>query len=615
MIPDARLIEAGTVAGPPRVLEAPFPAVSRRRGRVAFEKALDLLLACGTRRVRVVLGGTLPAGDAWLKAVEGAAERAAKGGKDLELVLRPQGALPDRVAARLAAVGGRVALGFEPGQGERLRKGLTTAADSGVPAFVEVPVAPADVVGLRARLEALNSLAPAKVRFAAAPGVMGAGRAMASLELGLSSWLEALARKRAGIEVLDFWEEMEPDLLAPDLMLTEEGGLSWATAARHAGRWPEFLKASPPVPVQGLKDLDALFMEPAARQAWAGRVLSDEGRDSWRDSVALSLRLWGFFQKPFPGFRDGSENKAIRRGLIGADLAGQDRFLRARLPEVGSVFLFLNTGCVNDCVFCKRKPYAPGRPLAEIEAALEGNARIRRKRIALVGNEPLLHPDVGAIVRLCRRHGFKEVEVMTSGTLLADQALARELKKAGVTAFAIPLCSARPCDHDSLTGRQGSFQETARGIENARSLGIKVFIHANLLKQNLAALAGLEKLAGRDWKAPFAVLPTRPKSPESMNLPYEDLEPSYEQMLAAKPGVSSLVGFPVCVQRRIQGLTGLGPEMLADSVKLYLLHQTFVKPVTCLKCPETRRCLGTFWKHLEAYPDDLPLLRLEASGG
>ena len=207
-------------------------------------------------------------------------------------------------------------------------------------------------------------------------------------------WLEAQARVPAGpgrLDVLGFWEEEEPDLLASDLSLTEEGGLVWATAVRYATRWPEFLKALPPVPVKGLKSLDGLFMEPSQRQAWVNRVLSSAGRDRWRDSAALSLRLWGFFQKPFPGWRDGSENKSIRRGLISADLAGQDRFLSSHLPGVGSVFLFLATGCVHDCVFCKAKPEEAGQTLAEISAKLKAASRLSRKKIALAGNEPLLH--------------------------------------------------------------------------------------------------------------------------------------------------------------------------------------------------------------------------------
>lgn len=614
------LVEGGTCVGPARVLEAGLPTERGKQLPASFEKALKLLLECEARRVRVVLSGDGAVPKAWLKALEKAEAAARSKGKEFECVLRRGTAIAPRPARQWAGLGGRVLLPFAAERAARLRKTLRAFAAAGVPAVIEFPVSPPDAPGLIAKLKALESLAPARVRFVAVPegsenaaGTTAVCRAMASLELGLSSWLEAQARVRSGsgrLEVLGFWEEEEPDLLASDLILTEEGGLVWATSARYASLWPEFLKACPAVPVKGLESLDGLFMEPSQRQAWVNRALSPAGRDLWRDSAALSLRLWGFFQKPFPGWRDGSENKSIRRGIISAGLAGQDRFLSSHLPGVGSVFLFLATGCVHDCVFCKAKPEEPGQSLAEISSRLKAASGLSRKKIALAGNEPLLHPGIVKILRLCRRRGFTEVEVMTSGTLLTGQGTASGLKKAGATALALPLYAADAGRHDELTRRKGSFEETVQGIENARKVGLKVFIHTNLLKQNLKALPGLEDLVRGKWGLPFAILPIRPKSPDSMNLAYEDLEPSYEEMLDAGLKATSLAGFPVCVARRIQGAAMLRPEQLADSVKLYLLHQTFMKPVSCLKCPETRRCLGTFSEHLEAHPGDLSLLTL-----
>ncbi|MFA6316989.1 MAG: radical SAM protein [Elusimicrobiota bacterium] len=606
------LVEAGTVVGPPRVIEACLPGSKGAPGLAAFKGALGLLAGCASRRVRAVLSGDGPVPEPWLEAVEKAAACARAKGKEFDPVLRRGSDLPARTSGRWAALGGRALLPFRAERTAALRRTLSGLARAGVEAVVDFPVAPADVSGLAARLKCLESLGTARARFTAAPGA-GAGRAMTSLELGLSAWLEALARSRkssGGLEVVSFWEEEEPDLLSSDLVLTAEGGLAWATAVRQQGLWPEFLQAAAPTQVRGCRSLESLVMEPSARQAWALRVLRPSGRDVWRDSVSLSLRLWGFFQKPFPGWRDGSENKSIRRGLISADLAGQDRFLSSHLPGVSSVFLFLRTGCVNDCVFCKAKPSEPGQSLAEVSARLKAGARVSRRKIALAGNEPLLQPDITEVLRSCRKAGFTGVEVMTSGTLLTGPDAASALRKSGATALALPLYAADADLHDRLTGRKGSFNETVRSVENARKAGLKVFVHANLLKQNLGALSRLEGLVLREWGLPFAILPIRPKSRDSMNLAYEELEPSYKEMQAAGLKVSSMTGFPVCVQRRIQGPAVLDPGQLADSVKLYLLHQTFVKPVSCLKCPETRRCLGTFREHLEAHPDDLPLLAL-----
>lgn len=542
------LREAGVAGLLPRVLEV-------EAGCPDLERGLRLFLALPDRRLRLELEGLRPA---WLGLLEKAAER----GRDLDIVLR--GCPPRASARRLARLGARTILSIEQaGAWGRLEElGLRPAVELQTP---ELPK------GAR------------RLRFAFLPE-------------------ERLLRACAGLEVLNFWEEEEPPLLASALRLTAAGEVVWATAARHGGLWPQLARAARPAPLTRIKSLRPLFMEPSARQTWAGGVLAGAERGRWLAAVRAGLRMRGFFSKPFPGFRDGSENKSLRRELIGAPLPVQDRFLRGRLPEIESVFLFLRTGCSNDCVFCRHKDAEPGQPLGEVRRFLAEGAGLKRRKIALVGNEPLLHPGILEVLKLCRRAGFSEIEVMTSGTLLADQSRARALKAAGATAFAIPLYGTRPEEHDRVTGRAGSFAETVQGIENLRRLGLAAFLHTNLMKDTLPVLAGLEKLVAGEWGLPFAILPLRPKDPASMNRPYAELEPSY----AGLPRLRSLTGFPLCAARP-------GRARLADGMRLYLLHQSFVKPESCAGCPWSQRCLGTFREHLELHPKDLSLLRYRSS--
>ncbi|MDD5630044.1 MAG: radical SAM protein, partial [Elusimicrobia bacterium] len=469
--------------------------------------------------------------------------------------------------------------------------------------ILEVALAPADMAGLAARLEALDRLAPARVRLTIRPGRLFGARAAAQLEAGLTAWLN---RADPGLEVMNFWDEEEPIFLASSLALTADGELGWETGVRLGGIWPRLRQA---VPVKSLRRLDRLFMDPAQRGRWAGRSLSGPERALWMDHVGMALRLRAFFSRPFPGRSDGSENRSVHQGLIAATLPEQDRFLRSRLPGLDAVFYFVRSGCVNDCVFCKNKPPAAGPALAEAAGFLRDNLEVGRRRIALVGNEPLLHPKLEGIVRLCRRYGFSEVEVMSSGTLLADKARARSLQKAGATAFAIPLYAARPAAHDALTGRAGSFAAAAQGIENLRSLGLRVHVHCNLMKPNLGELEALERLVLREWRLPFGVLPLRPKDPQGMNRPYRDLEPSYAELIRSGLRLRSWAGLPLCIQRRL-GADGRALSGLAEGIKLYLLHQNFVRPVSCGRCPAREACLGVFREHLELHPGDLRLLAL-----
>ncbi|MBI5241267.1 MAG: radical SAM protein [Elusimicrobia bacterium] len=550
----------------PRVLEV-------EAGCPEFERGLRLFLALPSRRLRLELEGFQPG---WLKPLE----IAAGWDKDLDIVLRDCPSLPRAAAQKLALLGARSLLSVRHAGAWARLEGL------GLRPAVELPSS--NLVTPHLSRE-LSEVSPnMRMRFGFRPD-------------------ERLLRSCAGLEVINFWEEDEPPLLASNLRLTAAGKVGWATALRLGHLWPQLAHAAPPVPLARLKSLRGLFMAPAARQAWASRLLRGAARSRWLAAVSAGLHRHDFFAKPCPGFRDGSENKSLRRGIIGAGLAVQDRFLRSRLPEIKSVFLFLRSGCVNDCVFCRHKDDEPGRPLGEIRRFLAGGARTRRSRIALVGNEPLRHPRIAGILRLCRKAGFRDVEVMTSGTLLADLALARALQEAGATAFAIPLYGTTPDTHDAVSGRAGSFARTVQGLENLRRLGLAAFIHTNLMKATLPHLAGLEKLAAGEWGLPFAILPLRPKDPSSMNRPYAELEPSYAELLRGGAGLRCLAGLPVCVQRRIRGS---GPEgRLADGMRLYLLHQSFVKPESCAGCPWSASCLGTFREHLKLHPRDLSLLR------
>lgn len=609
------LIAVGTTGGLPRVLEVASPKDPRQGTWPGLGRALKLLVACKASRLRVELEGPWPRGaESWIAELEDASERAFGSGKEFDCVLRGKGNLSTRAARRLALLGTKLVLETSPGDPglEALRRRQVRLGRMRLQTVVEVALSPEDIPSLRARLERLEVLSPANVRFTTRAGKPWGAAAMRAAQGPLTMWLEGLLRRGGDrppiLDVLNFFEEEEPELLTPRLRLTAEAAVGWATALRHRDLWPELLRSSPYVPLGDVEKLDALFTDTAERQKFATKVLPEASRDLWHDNVGFALRLRDFFQRPFRGFRDRSENKTLRRGLLESGLIDQSRFTRLRLPGVESAFLFVRSGCLSDCIFCKRKIEDPGQTAEEIDDFLKDNLLIRRRKIALVGNEPLLHSRILQVVRACRRYGFKEVEIMTSGTILADMAVAKALKKAGATGFSVPLYSDDPSEHDAITAHEGSFREAVLGIENLKRLGLKVFVHANLMRQNIHSLARLEKLALRGWKVPFSILCLRPKDPDSMNLHYGQVDPSYREVLAAGLKVGTLVGFPVCIQRRIQGDVVRDPGSMADGIKLYLLHQNFVKPDSCQSCPDSQRCLGTFREHLGLYPGDIPLL-------
>jgi hypothetical protein len=98
-------------------------------------------------------------------------------------------------------------------------------------------------------------------------------------------------------------------------------------------------------------------------------------------------------------------------------------------------------------------------------------------------------------------------------------------------------------------------------------------------------------------------LPIRPKDSQ---IQYEDLVPRYEDMVLKLHGrVNSLLGFPLCVISKIQEKILLPEEEIADSMKLYLIGQNFVKLKRCSECRLKHKCAGTFKEYIKIFGDKM----------
>jgi MoaA/NifB/PqqE/SkfB family radical SAM enzyme len=284
----------------------------------------------------------------------------------------------------------------------------------------------------------------------------------------------------------------------------------------------------------------------------------------------------------------------LRRGLI-----HQAAVLRRRPELLPLPILMLENACLHDCVFCLSKPLQP-TPVEDVLRWLADNRGLRLDRLGLAGNEPLAHPAIDRIIEEATAVGFARLEVLTSGVVLADVDRARRWVDAGVRGYAIPLHAADAAVHDAVTQSPGSHRDTVRGIENLMKLGADVHVHANLLCQNLDGLRELSGLVEQQWGLPLCVIPVRPKA---ANRPYAELAPRYGD-IAARAGVSCLVGFPLCVAELVQQPAIPNGEIVSDVLKIYVLDQPFVKPAKCRSCRWFGRCSGTFQSYLDLYGDD-----------
>ena len=547
----------------------------------------------------------------WLEKVADYA-RARAGGRDLALFVATNGlTLGASALAWLRAQNAGVLLAFDGGwEHSAARFGADRAAFSGasgaiaklsaagVDATVNCVIGPGEVESLPARLDALAAFGARRVQVGYQAGVFWPPAAAYAFARALTT-----AARRPRPELMNLRSEAEPMLLKNGVIIDEEGEAWLDNALFLEKAFPSLRRSHGLGPLAGLPPRDEAVVAPRSVLARASAVFSpggEEGR-TWLNNVALGQRaaraLAGVFDP-----RDGAEDAAVRRGVVEAGLAAQDSFLKKSMPWLDRLFLFVRGGCDADCLFCKHKPDEGFQSLAELDAVLRENALVKRRRIALVGNEPLAHPQIAPLIALCRRHGFKEVEVMTSGMRL--EALAPALAP-GVDSYAVALHGSRAEVHDAVTRAPGSFALVLRGIAAARAAGARVFVHANACRVNLDDLPDLEAMARAEgW--PFSIHPLRPKDPDGMNVSYETAAPGYGELSKALSGrTAALTGFPACVALKVQDRASCPGEDVADSLKLYLLHQAFIKPEGCAGCPEREHCVGTFEAHVRKRPAEL----------
>ncbi|APR79811.1 Molybdenum cofactor biosynthesis protein MoaA [Minicystis rosea] len=157
--------------------------------------------------------------------------------------------------------------------------------------------------------------------------------------------------------------------------------------------------------------------------------------------------------------------------------------------------------CNQGCGFCDRVQHDAADPSAQtvgdsIRAAIASGARA----LILSGGEPLLRPDLGAIVRRARADGAVEITLETNGTRIDSKATAEALKAAGITAVQISLVTSNVERHRALVvvprGAETRPQHVFRGIRACLDAGLPVTMRipiARGLPPAAARIAGLHE--------------------------------------------------------------------------------------------------------------------------
>lgn len=149
----------------------------------------------------------------------------------------------------------------------------------------------------------------------------------------------------------------------------------------------------------------------------------------------------------------------------------------------------VNRTCNYACIHCDMEGDArtgPGTVLTPADVSAIVGAFMMAgpiKKVKITGGEPLLHPDIVAIIQAIRAiPGIEDISLTTNGFRLAT--LAAPLKAAGLDRVNVSLCSLDETTYTRITGVDGLARALA-GIEAASKAGLSP------VKINLVLLKGI----------------------------------------------------------------------------------------------------------------------------
>lgn len=169
---------------------------------------------------------------------------------------------------------------------------------------------------------------------------------------------------------------------------------------------------------------------------------------------------------------------------------------RGSLPD-RNLLVMTGTSCNNLCLFCSARSMRRlfDRSTAEIAAELSGH-KGTSSRVEFIGGEFTIRPDAAALVRLCRRLGYRYVSLETNGKMFAYPVFAEDIVKAGLSHITFSLHGATARTHDRLTGSPGAFRQAMAGLRNAAALGADLSVNFVVTKLNYREIPAFARRVG-----------------------------------------------------------------------------------------------------------------------
>ncbi len=245
------------------------------------------------------------------------------------------------------------------------------------------------------------------------------------------------------------------------------------------------------------------------------------------------------------------------------------------------------------------------------EELLEHNAEHKSwKGLILTGSEITLRRDLPMLARMAREAGFEHVRIQTHGMHLARESYCRELVEAGIDEYFVSVAGADAESHDAITGVQGSFDKTLRGLENVDGYDDVVSItntvvtrkNYRLLPAVVERLGHLKRLLQMEF---WVYWPMSETDEKDLIASHRDIRPFLRQAM----GMARERGRTVEVKNFPECLLGDDGDTLSNSQpQLYIdpafwpefMRNGFYQCVYRDRCG-SQECLGLTTAYIEKY--------------
>ncbi|MBU1078326.1 MAG: radical SAM protein [Spirochaetes bacterium] len=575
-----------------------------------LHKAIDLLLSTKSQEVLLRFWGGEPLlrWDFIKEGIKTAKEKAVKKRKTIRFMITTNGLLLDKekidylkrhpVEVMFSLDGdektNQTHRFTDSGSGtyQKTLNNLKLLIGSSIPYFINIVVSPVTTLNLCKNLEFLKELGSKRVQLCYQNGNFWPE----AKKNKLINELKKFIIKKGGDSnfLMNYTNDCEPTMLSQEILVDTDGKVYSDAAVFMEKKFPRLRGPYFRGRVNEIKAIDSLFRSRRDLYHIYKEACSKTESKIFLNNIDLGLKLDSFFNSAHKQSIASNEHPLLVT-IMKSDFHEQKKVLSQL--KIKSLFLYLNGPCFNNCIFCMHKE-SPFSDLFKIELKLKENLKIKEKELCIIGNDPLNHPEIEELVDLSRQYGFKEIQIMTSGERLSDSLFCKRLILKGATSFSLPLFGDKKEIHDPIVGTKGSFSQVIRAIQNILKLKKKVYIHTNLIKQNLKNMKALEGFVRNGLRVPFVILPIRPKT---TNISFSNLMPAYREIIKQLKGVHSLLGFPLCIVKQVQKELFRNPGDISDSMKLYVLGQRFFKPALCRKCFHFNQCTGTFREYLNYF--------------